>query len=113
MSNLGVALISSGRLDEAIEVFRQTATLDPSHGERHLANALFDKGDMEEALVHARQAVAARPDDAWAHDVLGRALAVHGQYDAAIEQFERALRIDPAHQEARDHLARVRAVARR
>jgi tetratricopeptide (TPR) repeat protein len=113
LSNFGVALVGSGHLDDAIAAFRQAASLDPGQGERHLANALFDKGDMEQALVHARQAVAARPDDPWAHDVLGRALAVHGQYDEAMAQFERALRIDPAHQEAREHLARVRAVARR
>jgi tetratricopeptide (TPR) repeat protein len=112
-ANLGVALVAAGQLDAAILAFQRAAELDPKEGERHLANALFDKGDMDQALIHARRAVAARADDPGAHDVLGRSLAVHGNYEEAIAQFEEALRLDPAHHDAREHLARVRTRLRR
>ncbi len=111
LTNLGVALVGKQQVDEAIPIFRRAADLDPALGARNLANALFDTGDMAQALVHAERAVAARPDDPGALDVLGRALAVHGRFSEAVARFERALAIDPANADAREHLARVRARA--
>ena len=57
--------------------------------------------------MQAQQAATLRPDDPVAHDLLGLALGSQGKLDEAKVQFERALQIDPANSEVRDHLARV------
>jgi tetratricopeptide (TPR) repeat protein len=108
-TNWGMTLLRLGRHDEAIEAFRKAADVDPRQT-RNLANALYDKGDIDQALVAARRAVAALPDDPYAHDVLGRSLAAQGNFAEAVVHFERALRIDPAHEDARKHLAQARAL---
>jgi tetratricopeptide (TPR) repeat protein len=114
LSNLGIALVSSGRHDEAIQAFRRSAALAPNDGavQRNLADALFDAEKVDEAAVHAARAVELRPDDSAAHDLLGRALAVQGKVAEAVFEFERALKIDPGNTEARDHLARTRQLGR-
>jgi Flp pilus assembly protein TadD len=113
LTNFGFALLNIDKLDEAVVMFRRAAELKPAIAELNLANALFDSGKMDEALVHARKAVSVTPNDPGAHDVLGRTLAVHGQFAEAITAFEDALRLDPGHADARAHLARVRSVFRR
>jgi tetratricopeptide (TPR) repeat protein len=105
-TNWGMTLLRLGRLDEAIEAFRRASTVDPRQA-RNLANALYDKGDIDQAVAAARRAVAALPDDAHAHDVLGRSLAAQGHVAEAVVHFERALTIDPAHEDARKHLAQA------
>jgi tetratricopeptide (TPR) repeat protein len=112
-TNLGIALIQADRLDEAIAAFRRAADLDPRQASRNLANALFEKGEMDQALTQAQRAVAAAPDDPGAHDVLGRALAAKGRHAEAVAAFEQALRINPEYEEVREHLARVRSLSRR
>lgn len=51
-----------------------------------------------------------RPNDAAARSNLGVTLARLGRYDAAIEQFEAVLRIDPSLDQVRNNLAQARAL---
>jgi len=48
-------------------------------------------------------------DLAWAHQVLGRLLAESGQYEAAAEHLNNALRLDPDNSETRNLLQRLTA----
>ena len=106
---LGIALVAAERPDEALDVFRRAVELDPGNADRrrNLATALFDSRNIDEAALHARQAVALRPGDPAAHDLFGRILAVQGRLAEAQAEFERALQVAPDYQEARENLARL------
>ena len=61
----------------------------------NLGNALLDRGDIDGAIGHFRQAVEIRPAFAEAHNNLGAALSRRGELDEAIVQYRRALEITP------------------
>jgi tetratricopeptide (TPR) repeat protein len=106
---LGISLLALDRQDEAIGVFTRAITVDPENGATHrnLANALFDRGDVDGAARHAAEATRLRIDDPAAWDLLGRVSAIQGNLEAARVDFAHALRIDPASSEAQEHLRAV------
>ena len=59
------------------------------------------------AIARVKDAVALAPHFAPAYCQLGALLLQLNDQDRAIEQFRRALRLDPAHAESRKHLARL------
>ena len=89
-SNLGVAYIRAGRLDEAIAQFRKTVEIDasfyPAHREYGLALEL--QGKLPEALSQYEQA-AAVTDDPIPLGALGRIYGIAGRKDEAQKIFER------------------------
>jgi protein O-mannosyl-transferase len=109
LNRLGIALIATQDLAAALPVFRRAVAVDAGNSDAHrnLATALLDVGDGS-AAEHARHAVALQPENAALHELLGRALVLNGEIGEAAAQFERALRIDPSLQDARDALTRVR-----
>jgi tetratricopeptide (TPR) repeat protein len=112
---LAVALLQSGKTDEAVDMFRQAIALNPGDGESHrsLAVVLLERRDLQTAETHARAAVQLLPKDAAAHDVLGLALVGTGQLEAAEAAFVEALRLVPNYEEARGHLQILRDWRRR
>lgn len=93
---------------EARELFARAVALDPDYAEARAYLALthwlgwtnwFEPIDPHRRLAveHAKQAVSLDPNDPWAHTVLGHVLNYEHEYDAASEQFEVALRLDPNH----------------
>jgi tetratricopeptide (TPR) repeat protein len=78
LTRLGISLVATGALDDAVVAFRRAAELAPSSpdAQRNLANALLDRGDYTAALEPARRAVALRPDDADSRDLLRRLQAL-------------------------------------
>ena len=95
-TNLAALLARQGRMKEAGEVRVQLGYMLLKHGKYQAAVDLF------------RKEVAARPDDAGAHNNLGVGLLLHGDVAPAIEQFEQTLRINPGHEQARRNLAKAR-----
>lgn len=97
-SNLGLALASAGRNEEAITHHEAALKLKPSSVEAHnnLGNALLATGRPTEALPHFRAAIGLKPTQAAAHNNLGVALRRTGQVEAALPFFRRALQLDPA-----------------
>jgi len=61
----------------------------------NLGLALFQKGQMDEAIVHYQEALEIDPDNSQAHNNLGIALCKKGQADEAIAHFQKALEISP------------------
>jgi Flp pilus assembly protein TadD len=115
LTGFAICLVATGKLDDAIPLFRRAAELDPTDAdhERNLANALFDRRNVDEASVHAARAVELRSEDAAGHELYGRILAVQGKLGDAKNEFERALQLDPQNAEAKDDLVKLRAFSAR
>jgi protein O-mannosyl-transferase len=105
-NNLGLALMQTGRVEDAVPHFRQALSIRPAFAEAHnnLGNALLQTGSAGEALEHFREASRLMPDSASVHYDLGNALSQIGHYGEAIAQYELALRIKPDFAEARYNL---------
>lgn len=73
------------------------------------ARVALEAGDADAALAAAMDVVAARPDHADGHCVLGRALMAAGEASEAAVAFADALRLDPLHAAARRMLGASQA----
>jgi len=107
LSAYGAALAQLGRLDEAVAVLREAATLirDPVACQVRLAAVLFHAGRPAEAAAAAAEAVRRSPQDGMANKILGTALFAAGQGDAAVAPLERAVAALPGDAEAWSNLA--------
>ena len=103
------ALFGQEQLEEAARYYRAYLSAKPDDvaARGNFAKALFNKGDVDGAAAEAR-AILRTSDDAAAHDLLGRALGSQGKLEEARIEFERALKIDPNFQQAREDLAVIK-----
>jgi lipoprotein NlpI len=65
------------------------------------------------AIAHFRQALAIRPDLAFAHNSWGIALARQARWDEAMEHYRAALRLQPGFVEARLNMAVAREAVKK
>ena len=101
--NLGTALRSYEKPDEAIAEFRTVIRLTPDNAGAHtsLGAILCDvKHDYEAAVAEFRTAIRLKPDHASAHFDLGIALTYLGHQDEAIAEYHTAIRLEPDHASA-------------
>jgi len=101
LSLQGYMAFQAGRYDEAVEFFSGAVVAAPSaliHNQ--LGLALHNKGQLERAIAHYREAVQLDPAHALAQVNLGRALQARGQPDAGIVHCRAALRLAPDMPEA-------------
>jgi tetratricopeptide (TPR) repeat protein len=96
-SNLGTALRSLGRTEQALAHFRRAIALDPRLGQAHsnLGQFLLDLGRGAEALPHCREAVALQPNVAETHNNLGNVHRAAGRFAEARACYFEALRLNP------------------
>jgi len=108
-SNLGNALESQGRLEEAIAHYRRAVELRPDFVQAYynLGNALQSLGRYEEAIESYRRALLIRSDYARVYNNLGTALRSLGRYEEAILHFREALALRPELVEAHHNLKRA------
>jgi len=108
--NLAEALQKANRLDEAIENFRRVTTAYPDDDtarfglQRALeaqARRLTAQNDWKAAATIFRELVKLAPQDGSLHNDFGEMLLRANQPAEALEQFRKALEIDPANQAAR------------
>jgi hypothetical protein len=106
-ARLGLVLSKEGRLDEAINQYREALRLKPDDADAHydLANALYRKGLWDEAISQYREDLKLSPDDPEGHNNLGAVLFQKGNLNEAITQFQEALRLKPDYANARKNLA--------
>jgi len=104
--NLGLALMSQDKIDEAIEHYTISLKLNPNRSSTHnnLGLALEEQGKTEEAIEHYKEAIRIRPDNWRANCNLGLALVAQGQTIEAIGYFEKALHIKPDNEESHYNL---------
>mgnify|MGYP001444998034 CR=1 FL=1 len=101
-NNLGVALESVGKLDEAMFHYRETLRLDPGYVAAYynLGSVLKLRDKISQAIPYYRQAVLLKPDDAVMRMGLADAYLVQGRYEEARTEYLQALRLEPGNREA-------------
>jgi adenylate cyclase len=99
--------ISAEENDKAKSCFRQAIERDPNFAPAHAGLAfailqsayVFQKATLaeaaDEALAHARKAIALNPLDAVPHACLGHVLVIRGDLEGALTQLRKALSISP------------------
>ena len=102
-NNLGVLLIDLGRYDEAIAAFnvalKDILYATPSLAEGNLGWAYYKKGDVDLALRHLRNAVAANPGFCRGYEWLARIALDRDRGDdavASVKRFRKFCLDDPA-----------------
>jgi tetratricopeptide (TPR) repeat protein len=104
--NLGAALQSEGRIDEAIERYKKAVAIKPDYAPAYsnLGSALLSKGDAAGAIAAYQQALSIDPNFSDAHFNLGNALMREGDPRRAIPHFRRVLNNAPDSIDARTNL---------
>jgi protein O-GlcNAc transferase len=106
LSNLGLAVRTLGRQDDAVELCRRAVAGKPDHAEawNNLGVALIELGRAPEARDALHVATTIRPNFAEAHNNLGNALRALGDAATAEASFRRAVELKPAYGEAHSNL---------
>jgi Flp pilus assembly protein TadD len=104
--NLGMALMSEGRLDEAAVEFGAALKLRPKSADSYngLGEVLLRQGHMDEAMALFDKAISFKPDLAVAYNNLGIIRSRKGMVDQAILDFEHALKARPGYVKAFNNL---------
>lgn len=96
-NNLGVVLMHSGRVGEAIPHYEQMLQLNPAYAPGHynLGVCLLSLGKIPEAVTQFERALKIQPAYADAECNLGVIFAQSGRITEAIRHYERAVQINP------------------
>jgi tetratricopeptide (TPR) repeat protein len=114
-NNLGNAYALAGRMDDAMEQYRNAIRLRPEHPLAYfnLGFTLVHLSRFVEAIDPLRKAVELRPADANAQFILGRALFGAGRQAESIAHYEASLTLDPKDGEVRrDYAIALQSVGR-
>ncbi len=109
----GNSALQQGRLDVAIQEYRQAAEIDPKDpaNQYNLGFALIRAGRRDEAISAFEKAIQLDPKYRNAHYNLAAALAEEGRWTEAAEHYGKAVEIDPldhgAHLDWADALRRA------
>ena len=106
--DLGTALVTLGRTDEALAQFREAVRLNPARQQTHfnLGILLGPAGRPAEAQVEFSEAIRLDPDNANIRSAAGGNLVALGKYDEALKEFATAEELDPRY--AMPHLETAR-----
>ena len=115
LANLGSALQTAGRLDEAIGYLRQALAVRPDHAgaRNNLATALRAAGRSDDAIVEFERALRSDPGYADAEYNLATTLLARGRVVDAIGHLERIVRVHPEDATALSDLGAAYAMAGR
>lgn len=104
---LGADLARSGRLAEAVRVFREAVAIDPAYpkAQYNLGLSLLESGQPREAVTALRRAANLEPENGPTHRTLGIALREAGELDEAVSAFQRAVALGPEDAVAFRHLS--------
>ena len=102
----GDALLSDGRLGEALSRYREVVSADRGNAEAHnsLGYGLLSAGLAREAVAPLRTAMQLQPQVAEAHNNLGLALLQAGRAHEAVQPLRQAIGLRPEYGEAHYNL---------
>jgi protein O-mannosyl-transferase len=105
-NNLGLAMQTQGKHEEAIKHFTEALRIKPDDAGTYnnLGLALADQGKIEEGLKHFSTALLINPNYANAHNNIGFVLASQGKIEEAIIYFLKALGRKPNYTDAHYNL---------
>ena len=108
-NNLGMALASRGRLDEAIYHYTEGIRLKPDDavGHYNLATVLDEKGETGKAMEHYQKAILLNPLYPDAYTNLGADLILEQRWDEALKYLKKAVELNPRHIKALDNMGVV------
>lgn len=110
-AQLAEELRKEGKHDEAISVARKGLERNPNYPSARLtlARALLDSGRPAEARPELESIVKGSPDNIMASRLLGESLSELGEVEAALQQFEKTLRISPGDKAVLERIAELKA----
>lgn len=96
----------NGVWNDPVRFWQDVVDKSPGKARPHnyLGLALYEQGDLENAIIHYRAAAALLPRYANAYSNLGKAYFESGDADRAIWAFQQALAVNPGHSQARYNL---------
>jgi tetratricopeptide (TPR) repeat protein len=100
LAQLGVALFSLGRYEEAERCYRESLGINPMSAETLCNLATVLQGNPPEAEKYLRRALKINPKYADARSKLGLSLVFAGRLREAKAAYQKALKVDPCHAEA-------------
>jgi serine/threonine-protein kinase len=105
-SELGMALLRQGQVDEAIRVCRKASQLRPASAAAHnnLAMCLDARGELDEAIAEFSRVMDLSPTNAKAHHNLGLLWQRKGRFDEAMDEYRKAIELDSELPVAHVHL---------
>ena len=108
----GVALMETGRLDEATFQFKKALSLGSNHTSVHyrLGEIDYQKGDFEQALISFEEALRTtdnKPLQAMSHAALGATFLELNQFDRALQEYKAAFELDPTGNDIHSRLGEV------
>lgn len=108
-NSLGVLLTGRGKLEEAIEHYREALELDPEYAKAHnnLGIALSRSGRSAEARERFYRALKIAPAYAQARINLANVLVREGAWEEAMDHYRQAVRTQPESAMAHEGLARL------
>ena len=110
---LGWAYSFKGHLDDAIEECKKAIEVDADFGNPYndIGSYLIHQGKVDEAIPWLDRAITAKRYEPrhYPHCNLGRAYQAKGMLHRAIEEFEKALTIEPDYEFAQQALAEAKA----
>lgn len=95
--NLGNALKDLGKLEAAVESYREALSLQPEDAETrcNLGNVLQAQGKLDAAAEQYQNIIAAKPELAEAHIGIGNVHKAQGRLDAAVASYRQAILLRP------------------
>ena len=104
---VATALHQRGELQQAEQAYRQIIAVHPGHFKALCSLSLLraQQGSQEDAVAMLRRASVVAGDEAESHLLVGDLFARIGRSELSVEQYGRAVALDPAHSGAQHHLA--------
>ena len=105
-NNLGVALASVGRVNEAYQMYRRSLQIKPDYATAHynLGYTLAKNDHFKEGLVHLNESLRLEPNNKDTLNDIGVVMVMQGRLNEAVDHFKEVLRLNPTYSRAHNNL---------